>query len=191
MASQVSSHDVVRRTWLRCCKWFNDLLRSGREKTAHNKAERLWTGGGQPHLLIITRYEQEALELERRHVSRSTSHETSSQEGSQESLKETSSKGRLEAAKVEEGELLHLQIDEAGSPDTGISSKAMSIVNSFVNDFFERIAGEASCLAHYNKRSAIAPRRSRPPGACCCLGNWPSMPCQKGQKVVTKYTSSK
>ena len=36
-------------------------------------------------------------------------------------------------------------------PDTGISSKAMGIMNSFVNDIFERIATEASRLAHYNK----------------------------------------
>merc|ERR1712083_36563 len=28
-------------------------------------------------------------------------------------------------------------------PDTGVSSKAMSIMNSFVNDIFERIAAEA------------------------------------------------
>ena len=28
-------------------------------------------------------------------------------------------------------------------PDTGISKKAMSIMNSFINDVFERIAGEA------------------------------------------------
>merc|ERR1712080_578536 len=38
-------------------------------------------------------------------------------------------------------------------PDTGVSSKAMSIMNSFVNDIFERIAAESSRLAHYNKRS--------------------------------------
>ncbi|XP_072101972.1 histone H2B 1/2-like [Mobula birostris] len=43
-------------------------------------------------------------------------------------------------------------------PDTGISSKAMSIMNSFVNDIFERIGGEASRLAHYNKRSTITSR---------------------------------
>ena len=43
-------------------------------------------------------------------------------------------------------------------PDTGISSKAMSIMNSFVNDLFERIAAEASRLAHYNKRSTITSR---------------------------------
>ena len=37
-------------------------------------------------------------------------------------------------------------------PDTGVSAKAMSIMNSFVNDLFERIGAEASKLAHYNKR---------------------------------------
>ncbi len=29
-------------------------------------------------------------------------------------------------------------------PDTGISNKAMAILNSFVNDIFERVATEAS-----------------------------------------------
>ena len=43
-------------------------------------------------------------------------------------------------------------------PDTGISSKAMSIMNSFVNDIFERIATEASRLAHYNKKHTITSR---------------------------------
>ncbi|XP_074659570.1 histone H2B-like [Tubulanus polymorphus] len=43
-------------------------------------------------------------------------------------------------------------------PDTGISAKAMSIMNSFVNDIFERIAAEASRLTHYNKRSTITSR---------------------------------
>ena len=31
---------------------------------------------------------------------------------------------------------------------TGVSSKAMSIMNSFVNDIFERIAANVSRLAH-------------------------------------------
>ena len=43
-------------------------------------------------------------------------------------------------------------------PDTGISSKAMGFMNSFVNDIFERIATEASRLAHYNKKSTISSR---------------------------------
>ena len=43
-------------------------------------------------------------------------------------------------------------------PDTGVSSKSMSIMNSFVNDIFERIAAEASRLSHYNKSSTITSR---------------------------------
>ena len=34
----------------------------------------------------------------------------------------------------------------------------MTIMNNFVNDIFERIAGESSRLAQYNKRSTIASR---------------------------------
>ena len=37
-------------------------------------------------------------------------------------------------------------------PNIGVSSKAMIIMNSFINDIFERIATEASKLAENNKR---------------------------------------
>ena len=40
-------------------------------------------------------------------------------------------------------------------PDTGISNKAMAIMNSFVQDIFERIASEASKLASYNKKLSL------------------------------------
>ncbi|ODN01627.1 Histone H2B 1/2 [Orchesella cincta] len=43
-------------------------------------------------------------------------------------------------------------------PDTGISSKAMSIMNSFVNDIFERLAGEASRLVKYGKSKTLSSR---------------------------------
>ena len=37
-------------------------------------------------------------------------------------------------------------------------------MNSFVNDVFERIASEASRLAHYNKRSTISSREIQTAG---------------------------
>ena len=43
-------------------------------------------------------------------------------------------------------------------PETGISSKAMGLMNSFVSDIFECIAGKASRLAHYNKSSTVTSR---------------------------------
>ena len=48
-------------------------------------------------------------------------------------------------------------------PDTGISSKAMSIMNSFVNDIFERIAGESSRLAQYKLQQAVDDHEPRDP----------------------------
>ncbi|KAF7265428.1 hypothetical protein GWI33_021160 [Rhynchophorus ferrugineus] len=38
-------------------------------------------------------------------------------------------------------------------PDTGISNKAMSIMNYFVNDIFKRIAAETSRLDHHEQRN--------------------------------------
>ncbi|XP_072345732.1 histone H2B 7-like [Scyliorhinus torazame] len=76
-------------------------------------------------------------------------------------------------------------------PDTGISSKAMSIMNSFVNDIFERIVGEASRLAHYNKRSTISSREIQTAVRLLLPGELAKHAVSEGTKAVTKYTSSK
>ena len=76
-------------------------------------------------------------------------------------------------------------------PDTGISSKAMSIMNSFVNDIFERIAGEASRLAHYNKKSTITSREIQTAVRLLLPGELAKHAVSEGTKAVTKYTSSK
>ncbi|XP_014775991.1 histone H2B, gonadal [Octopus bimaculoides] len=76
-------------------------------------------------------------------------------------------------------------------PDTGISSKAMSIMNSFVNDLFERIASEASRLAHYNKRSTISSREVQTAVRLLLPGELAKHAVSEGTKAVTKYTSSK
>ncbi|XP_012597430.1 histone H2B type 1-M-like [Microcebus murinus] len=75
--------------------------------------------------------------------------------------------------------------------DTCISSKAMGIMNSFVNDIFERIAGEASRLAHYNKRSTITSREIQTAVRLLLPGELAKHAASEGTKVVTKYTSSK
>ncbi|CAB0037414.1 unnamed protein product, partial [Trichogramma brassicae] len=75
-------------------------------------------------------------------------------------------------------------------PDTGVSSKAMSIMNSFVNDIFERIAAEASRLAHYNKRSTITSREIQTAVRLLLPGELAKHAVSEGTKAVTKYTSS-
>ncbi|XP_006818184.1 histone H2B, gonadal-like [Saccoglossus kowalevskii] len=76
-------------------------------------------------------------------------------------------------------------------PDTGVSSKAMSIMNSFVNDIFERIATEVSRLAHYNKRRTITSREVQTAVRLLLPGELAKHAVSEGTKAVTKYTSSK
>ncbi|XP_065073050.1 uncharacterized protein LOC135697364 [Ochlerotatus camptorhynchus] len=76
-------------------------------------------------------------------------------------------------------------------PDTGVSSKAMSIMNSFVNDIFERIAAESFRLAQYNKRSTITSREIQTAVHLLLPGELAKHAVSQGTKAVTKYTSSK
>ncbi|CCH45456.1 Histone H2B [Wickerhamomyces ciferrii] len=75
-------------------------------------------------------------------------------------------------------------------PDTGISQKAMSIMNSFVNDIFERIAGEASKLASYNKKSTISAREIQTAVRLILPGELAKHAVSEGTRAVTKYSSS-
>ena len=84
----------------------------------------------------------------------------------------------------------------------------MSILNSFVNDIFERVATEASKLAAYNKKSTISSREIQ---TSCVFSHLPHpitvtdpyrrvrliLPGElakhavsEGTKAVTKYSSS-
>eukprot|EP01147_Barroeca_monosierra_P005245 gene5245-8840_t len=75
-------------------------------------------------------------------------------------------------------------------PDVGISSKAMSILNSFVNDLFERIANEASRLAKYNNKSTISSREIQTAVRLLLPGELARHAVSEGTKAVTKYTSA-
>ncbi|XP_010725970.1 histone H2B-like, partial [Meleagris gallopavo] len=80
--------------------------------------------------------------------------------GSKKAVTKTQKKGdkKRKKSRKESYSIYVYKVLKQVHPDTGISSKAMGIMNSFVNDIFERIAGEASRLAHYNKRSTITSR---------------------------------
>ena len=75
-------------------------------------------------------------------------------------------------------------------PDTGISTRAMSIMNSFVNDIFERVATEASKLAAYNKRSTISSREIQTAVRLILPGELAKHAISEGTRAVTKYTAS-
>ncbi|KAF8610115.1 histone-fold-containing protein [Ceratobasidium sp. AG-I] len=74
-------------------------------------------------------------------------------------------------------------------PDTGISNKAMAILNSFVNDIFERIAEEASKLASYSKKSTISSREIQTSVRLILPGELSKHAISEGTKSVTKFSA--
>ncbi|GFQ70864.1 histone H2B [Trichonephila clavata] len=76
-------------------------------------------------------------------------------------------------------------------PDTGISSKAVSVMNSFVIDIIESIAAESSRLAHNQESSTITCQEIQ-----TALRHL--LPCElavhaafEGIKAMKRYTSTK
>jgi len=75
-------------------------------------------------------------------------------------------------------------------PDTGISRKAMIIMDNFINDIFERLATEAGKLARYNKRHTITSREVQTAVRLILPGELAKHAVSEGTKAVTKYNSS-
>ncbi|KAF7149411.1 hypothetical protein RHSIM_Rhsim03G0111700 [Rhododendron simsii] len=75
-------------------------------------------------------------------------------------------------------------------PDIGISSKAMGIMNSFINDIFEKLAQEASRLAKINKKHTLASREIQTAVRLVLPGELAKHAVSEGTKAVTKFTSA-
>jgi histone H2B len=74
-------------------------------------------------------------------------------------------------------------------PEIGISRKAMSIMNSFINDTFDRIALESSKLVRFNKRRTLSSREIQTAVKLLLPGELARHAISEGTKAVTKYTS--
>merc|ERR1712013_45240 len=74
--------------------------------------------------------------------------------------------------------------------ETGINTRAMSIMDSFVNDVFDRIATEASGLAKRTGRSTITAREIQTAVRILLPGELAKHAVVEGFKSVNKYTGS-
>ena len=70
--------------------------------------------------------------------------------------------------------------------DTGISKKSMNIMNSFINDIFERIALEASKLVRYNKKHTLSAREVQSAVKLLLPGELAKHAIIEGAKAVNK-----
>ncbi|XP_067880513.1 histone H2B 1/2-like [Heterodontus francisci] len=96
-----------------------------------------------------TGFKESVDKIEMNKMHRSPKKEAASKKGAKKTLNKPSTKGGKKRRK-ESYSIYIYKVMKQVHPETGISSKAMSIMNSFVNDVFERIAGDTSRLAHYN-----------------------------------------
>jgi len=75
-------------------------------------------------------------------------------------------------------------------PETGVSKKAMAIMNSFVNDTFDRLANEAVRLSRYNKKLTLTSREIQTAVRLLLPGELAKHAVSEGTKAVTKYSAT-
>jgi histone H2B len=74
-------------------------------------------------------------------------------------------------------------------PDTGISKRSMNIMNSFINDIFERVCLESSKLVRYSKKRTLSSREVQTAVRLILPGELAKHAVSEGTKAVTKFTS--
>ena len=75
-------------------------------------------------------------------------------------------------------------------PETGISKRSMSIMNSFIYDIFEKISGESAKLVRYNKKSTLSSREVQTAVRLLLPGELAKHAVSEGTKAVTKYSKA-
>jgi len=74
-------------------------------------------------------------------------------------------------------------------PDTGISKRSMSIMNSFINDVFDKLANESSRLVRYSRKRTLSSREIQTAVRLVLPGELAKHAVSEGTKAVTKFTS--
>ena len=76
-------------------------------------------------------------------------------------------------------------------PDTGISTKAMTVFKNMAQDVFDRLTAEARVLTRANKRGTVSSREIQTAVRLCLPGELAKHAVSEGTKAVAKYTQSK
>ena len=75
-------------------------------------------------------------------------------------------------------------------PKMGISVKAMKVMDSLVNDTFEKIATEAARLCRYSNRSTLGGREAQTAVRLALPGELAKHAVSEGTKAVTKFNQA-
>ena len=107
-----------------------------------------------------------------------------------ESVKKTSKEGtKHKRSRHETFSVYIYKVLKQVHNDTGISKKSMAIMNSFINDIFEKIAIEASKLVRYNKKHTLSAREIQSAVKLLLPGELAKHAIIEGAKAVNKIAS--
>uniref|UniRef100_A0A915DAZ9 Histone H2A/H2B/H3 domain-containing protein n=1 Tax=Ditylenchus dipsaci TaxID=166011 RepID=A0A915DAZ9_9BILA len=128
------------------------------------------------------------------------SHKKADAKGSQEVPVKTAGVDKKEKRKKARNETFasHIyRVLKQVHPEIGMSSQAMSVMNSFVRDIFERIAAESGRLAQHTrqakhqKNSSISSHEVQTAVRLVLPGELSKHAVSEGTKAMAKYVASK
>lgn len=99
-------------------------------------------------------------------------------------------RGRGKPRRVESYKSMIYRVLKDIHPDVGINNRAMSIMNSIVNDMFNQLAAEARLLVKMNHKQTMKDRDIQTAVRLIFGGQLARHAVSDGTKAVTKYTNS-
>uniref|UniRef100_A0A0G4I5L6 Histone H2B n=1 Tax=Chromera velia CCMP2878 TaxID=1169474 RepID=A0A0G4I5L6_9ALVE len=93
--------------------------------------------------------------------------------------------GKAKRKRTESFALYIYKVLKQVHPETGISKKSMSIMNSFINDIFDRLANEATRLIRFNKKRTLSSREIQTAVRLMLPGELSKHAVSEGTKAVT------
>ena len=99
-------------------------------------------------------------------------------------------KKKRKTAKVDSYATYIYKVLKQVHPDVGISKRAMAIMNSFVNDIFERLSDEAINLARYNNKATLTGAEIQTAVRLLLPGELAKHAMSEGSKSISKYSTT-
>ncbi len=109
---------------------------------------------------------------------------------SSQAVKKAGAKGKGKKKGTESYKLYIFKVLKQVHPEIGISSKSMAIMNSFIDDMFQKIAGQASTLVRTGKGGTLSSRDVQTAVRLVLPGELAKHAVSEGTKAVTKFTSA-
>ena len=109
---------------------------------------------------------------------------------SKKPAKKTTSSGKRRKKRVETYSTYIYKVLKQVHPDTGISKRGMGIMNSFINDLFDKISSEAGRLCRYNNKATLSSREVQTAVRLILPGELAKHAVSEGTKAVTKFSAA-